>query len=181
MDACNPKTGESISRSEYEPVGFSVVIPSLNQSKFISEAINSLLDQKYEDLEIIVIDGGSSDGTVNILKGYGRKIRWISEEDNGQSDALVKGFAMATKEWLTWLNSDDVQTNNALHHVCAAIKGNTGVQIVVGQGHYIDERGNFLRSYPTIDANPDVDVSRQLFEKGYMAQPSVYFLSLIHI
>ncbi len=160
---------------EKESVGFSVVVPSFNQARFIIETLDSLLNQYYENLEIIVVDGGSTDGTVDILQGYGERLRWLSEKDNGQSDALVKGFALATKEWLTWLNSDDIQTNNALHHVQEAIKHNPDARVVIGQGHYIDETGNYLRPYPTIDIGPGVDVSQELFEKGYLAQPSVFF------
>lgn len=174
MDTYNTKEQTTLS-AEAAPVGFSVVMPSFNHARFIAEALNSLLDQHYENLEIIVVDGDSTDGTVDILQSYGDRIRWISEKDNGQSDALVKGFAMATQEWLTWLNSDDIQTNNALHHVQEAIQSNPGAQVVVGQGHYIDEAGNYLRPYPTIAVGPGVDVSKELFEKGYVAQPSVFF------
>jgi glycosyltransferase involved in cell wall biosynthesis len=174
MDACNTR-GQSAPNAKNAQVGFSVVMPSFNHARFIAEALNSLLDQRYENLEIIVVDGGSTDGTVGILRSYRDRICWISEKDDGQSDALAKGFAMATQEWLTWLNSDDVQTNNALYYVQKAIRNNPGVQVVVGQGHYIDEAGNYLRPYPTIAAGPGIDVSKELFEKGYVAQPSVFF------
>jgi glycosyltransferase involved in cell wall biosynthesis len=157
------------------PIGFSVVVPSFNHGHLIAETLNSLLHQDYENLEIIVIDGGSTDGTIDVLRSYGDRIRWISEKDDGQSDALAKGFAMATREWLAWLNSDDIQTNNALHHVQEAIKNNPGAQVVVGQGHYMDEAGDYLRPYPTIAVGPGVDESKELFEKGYVAQPSVFF------
>ena len=174
MDTYKAK-GQATLSAEATPVGFSVVVPSFNHARFIAETLNSLLDQHYENLEIVVIDGGSTDGTIDILRSYGDRIRWISEKDNGQSDALAKGFAMATREWLAWLNSDDIQTNNALHHVQEAIKSNPGAQVVVGQGHYIDEAGSYLRPYPTIAVGPGVDVSKELFEKGYVAQPSVFF------
>lgn len=156
-------------------VGFSVVVPSYNQARFIRAALNSLLEQRYPDLEIIVVDGGSTDGTIGVLRSYGDRIRWVSKPDRGQSDALVKGFALATKEWLTWLNSDDAQTNNALHCVNEAIQADPSVEVVIGGGHYIDIDGNYLRPYPTIKVGPDIDASAQLFEKGYVAQPSVYF------
>src|SRR4051812_12495459 len=71
-------------------IGISVVVPSYNQGRFIDETIRSLLDQDYPDLEILVVDGGSSDDTVERLRAYGERIRWISEKDEGQSDAIVK-------------------------------------------------------------------------------------------
>lgn len=156
-------------------IGFSVIVPSFNHARFIKETIDSLLGQHYPELEVIVVDGGSTDGTLDLLRGYGEQIRWISERDNGQSDAICKGFALATHEWLAWLNSDDIQTNNALHHVQQAILNTPGVQVVVGQGHYMDEAGAYLRPYPTIAINQGVDICRELFEKGYVAQPSVFF------
>ena len=173
MDAYSNE--QSLFGDKEASVGFSVVMPSLNQAGFISDALNSILGQNYEDLEIIVMDGGSTDGTVEILESYGDALRWVSEKDNGQSHALAKGFNMATKEWLTWLNSDDIQTNNALYQVQEAIRRNPGAQVVVGQGHYVDESGAYLRPYPTINVGPGADVCRELFMKGYLAQPSVFF------
>ena len=84
----------------------SVVTPSFNQAAFIEETIQSVLKQDYPHIEHIVVDGGSTDGTVDILQRYPH-LRWISEPDCGQSDALNKGFAMARGEILGWLNSDD--------------------------------------------------------------------------
>lgn len=157
------------------PVGFSVVVPSFNQGRFITATLESLLCQQYDNLEIIVIDGGSTDGTLEILRSYGDRIFWVSEPDKGQSDALRKGFSIAKNEWLTWLNSDDIQTNNALHCINRVIKANPDVKVVIGQGHYMDIEGNYLKPYPTILAGPSFDVKKELFEKGYVAQPSVFF------
>jgi glycosyltransferase involved in cell wall biosynthesis len=156
-------------------IGFSIVIPSFNQGAYISETINSLLNQRYPNLEIIVVDGHSTDNTLDILRGYGDQIRWISEKDEGQSDALAKGFSMATKEWLAWLNSDDVQTGDALWKVEEAIIDHPETQVIFGRGHYMDKLGNFLRPYPTIEIGLGMDPAKELFEKGYVAQPSVFF------
>lgn len=157
------------------PAGFTVVVPSFNQGRFIDESLHSLLDQDYPSLEIVVVDGGSTDDTVERLKRYGDSISWISEKDKGQSDAIAKGFARAKHEWITWLNSDDVQCNRALWVVNNVIAASGDVDVVIARGHYMDADGANHRPYPTIAAGEGVDVVRELFVKGYVAQPSVFF------
>jgi glycosyltransferase involved in cell wall biosynthesis len=153
----------------------SVIVPSLNQGRFIRQALESLCSQNYPGLEIIVVDGGSSDETLAILNEYSDKISWKSEPDKGQTDAIAKGFSKASSEWLAWLNADDIQTNNALWKVHETIEKEPNCSVLVGHGHYIDMAGNFLRPYPRIKVEPSVDVVRELFLKGYVAQPSVFF------
>src|SRR5690606_1584670 len=145
------------------------------QGRFIDETLDSILGQGYPDVEILVMDGGSTDDTVERLKRRGSAITWVSERDEGQSDAIAKGFARATRPWLTWLNSDDVQTNRALWEVDRVIASNPSAEVVVGQGHYMDADGGNPRPYPTIAVGGRADPRRELFEKGYVAQPSVYF------
>lgn len=154
-------------------VGISVVVPSYNQGRFIDETLRSLLDQGYPALEVIVMDGGSSDDTVARLRSWGDRISWVSERDEGQSDAIAKGFRRARHPWITWLNSDDVQTDNALWRIAETIGRRPEADVVVGRGHYMDADGGNPRPYPTFDAS--ADPKRELFEKGYVAQPSVYF------
>ena len=99
----------------------SVVVPSYNQGQFIEETLNSVLDQEYPNLELIVIDGGSSDQTVEIIKKYQKWIaHWISEPDNGQSHAINKGISACTGDIFNWLNSDDYYESNALNTVAKA-------------------------------------------------------------
>lgn len=157
------------------PIGITVVVPSFNQGRFIEEALRSLLEQNYPALEILVMDGGSSDDTVERLKRYRERISWVSETDKGQSDAIAKGFARATKPWVTWLNSDDVQCNRALWAVNETIARDPNVDVVVGRGHYMDEDGSNPRPYPTIRVEVGADIKKELFERGYVAQPSVFF------
>ena len=93
---------------------FTIVTPSYNQGRFIRQTIDSVLLQGYPDLDYWVIDGGSTDDTVKILKGYGKRVNWLSEKDNGQADAINKGFARAKGEILAWLNSDDYKKSGYL-------------------------------------------------------------------
>ncbi|MDH3690578.1 MAG: glycosyltransferase [Gammaproteobacteria bacterium] len=175
MAAYSPQADQAGRAQDTGWTGFSVVVPCLNHAPFIVETLDSLLNQGYPNLEILVVDGGSTDGTIEILRRYGDRVRWISEEDHGQSDALAKGFAMTNKEWLTWLNSDDKHEKKVLERVHNVISSNPSADVMVGQGHYIDMEGNYLKPYPTIRVGPDTDVENELFERGYVAQPSVFF------
>ena len=96
----------------------SIVVPSYNQAQFLEDTITSILNQDYPNLELFVVDGGSKDHSVEIIKNYEHKINWwVSEKDKGQSDAINKGFKKATGDIITWINSDDLLTEGALHKV----------------------------------------------------------------
>jgi len=96
----------------------SIIIPSYNQGRYLEETLRSVIDQKYPALELIVIDGGSTDNSTDIIKKYEKHISyWVSEKDKGQSDAINKGFRRATGEIITWLCSDDLLMPGSLHKV----------------------------------------------------------------
>lgn len=107
-----------LSKKAYPKV--SIVIPSFNQGFFIEETIRSVIFQDYPNLEIIIIDGGSKDNTLEIIKKYEKYITyWVSEPDNGQSHAINKGFIKCTGDWVAWMNSDDCYLPGALNYLFA--------------------------------------------------------------
>src|ERR1700675_3545024 len=103
------------------PTGITVVIPSYNHGEFITDALRSVIEQNYPAVQIIVQDGGSTDATLEVVRSYKGKIEWSRAPDEGQSDAIMKGFAKAQYDWITWLNSDDIHPNDALWKVDAAL------------------------------------------------------------
>jgi glycosyltransferase involved in cell wall biosynthesis len=120
----------------------SVVTPSYNQAAFIEETINSVLNQGYANLEYIIIDGGSTDGSVEIIKKYQRNLAyWVSEPDRGQSHAINKGLERATGDILAYLNSDDLYVPGALHTVADAYKKHPRAGLYYGHCRIIDKDG----------------------------------------
>jgi glycosyltransferase involved in cell wall biosynthesis len=117
----------------------SVVTPSYNQGRFIEETIRSVLLQGYPDLEYLIIDGGSSDQTLEIIHRYEPWIAaWVSEKDRGQTDALNKGFRRATGLFVGWQNSDDYYGPHALGCCAAAAQANPDADVLHGTSHFID-------------------------------------------
>ena len=123
----------------------SIVIPSFQQARYIERTLVSILSQNYSNLEIIVIDGGSTDGTVDILTCYDRWItKWISEPDRGQSDALNKGFSIATGDVFGWMNSDDLYLPGVISQAVEIFNQDAAVKIVYGDYCNIDEKDEVL-------------------------------------
>jgi glycosyltransferase involved in cell wall biosynthesis len=121
------------------------VVPSYNQGAFLGATIRSLLDQKYPDLEIIVIDGGSSDNSVDVIRQYADKLKyWVSEKDKGQSEAINKGFRMATGRYVNWLCSDDILLEDALIKLVSFMEGNPEIDCVFGNVKTINGNGDLI-------------------------------------
>lgn len=123
----------------------SVVTPSLNQAVFIEDAILSVARQNYPSFEHIVVDGGSTDETLATLRRYPH-LRWISEPDKGQSDAINKGFRMATGDLVGWLNADEYYLPGALHAVARFAMDNPGTDIFYGDSIFVDKEGRLQRA-----------------------------------
>ena len=119
---------------------FSIIIPSFNQGHFLERTLLSILNQNYQNTEIIIIDGGSSDETVEVIRKYEKHITyWCSEPDEGQSHALNKGFARATGDIFGWLNSDDLYMPGAFALVADVFKRQQNISVCYGNWCSIDE------------------------------------------
>ena len=150
----------------------SIVTPSYNQGKFIEETILSVLNQNYPNLEYIVIDGGSIDNSVEVIKKYQNRIAyWVSERDRGQSHAVNKGFKRANGDIIGWLNSDDTYLPQCFKHVVKAFREIPDSDAVYGNFVQTDEKDKVLRKrhvfsrfrYETLLFHP------------YLGQPAVFF------
>ena len=132
----------------------SIITPSYNQANFIEQTIKSVLTQDYPNIEYIIIDGGSDDGTVRIIKKYEKDIAyWISESDNGQSAAFNKGLKVATGEIIGWINSDDIYYENAVSSAVQILNERPEIDIVFGNFNYIDEKGEIIHWSKEIKLN----------------------------
>jgi glycosyltransferase involved in cell wall biosynthesis len=138
----------------------SVVIPTFNQGQFISETINSVLDQDYPNIELIIIDGGSTDNTVEIIKKYVKYLKyWVSENDNGQAHAINKGLAKCTGEIFNWLNSDDYLEPDSLFKISDAFS-DPNVDLIAGR----------VRTFSV--SNEQIIPNQKLTAKGLMCWES---------
>ncbi|NOH00680.1 MAG: glycosyltransferase [Chloroflexi bacterium] len=159
----------------------SIVTPSFNQAHFLEATIRSVLEQDYPNIEYIVIDGGSTDGSVDVIKKYasafaqtavpgGERLRrsihyWVSEPDKGQTDAINKGFAKAAGEILAWLNSDDTYNPNAVSEAVNFLAANPDVAMVYADCNFINEDGRVIGKF----ASRQTDY--QKLRRGYVHIP----------
>ena len=126
-----------------------IVTPSFNQEAYLEQTILSVLNQDYPHIEYIVVDGNSTDGSVDIIRRYAARIsRWVSEPDSGQTDAINKGFSFARGDVLAWLNSDDTYEPRAVSEAVDQLLRNPDTGLVYGDANLIDEHGAKIGTFP---------------------------------
>lgn len=155
----------------------SVVTPSFNQARFIERTIRSVLDQSHPDVELLVVDGGSTDGTLDILRKYADRIAWVSEKDRGQAHAINKGLRKASGAIVAWLNSDDTYEPGALARVAGYFTDHPECGWAYGKCRIIDEEDREIRSFITryknlLLANYSFP---KLLAENFISQPAVFW------
>ena len=150
----------------------SIITPSFNQAHYLEETIRSVLSQDYPRLEYMIVDGGSTDGTVEIIKEYEQKLAWwVSEKDQGQTDAINKGFARASGEILAWINSDDTYEPSAVSAAVKYLQEHPDVGMVYGDCNFINEAGRVIGKFNSAQTN------YRLLRQGYahIPQQTMFF------
>lgn len=151
----------------------SVIVPSFNQGRFLRATLDSILDQDYRPLEVLVIDGASTDETLDVLRSYGRRseLQWWSEPDRGVTDAVNKGLSRARGEILAIQSSDDVYTPGAVSAIVEAFDRDPGLGLVYGDVEYIDAESH--RTGAT--SLPPFDLVQYAGKRSYIPQPAAFF------
>lgn len=157
----------------------SVITPSLNHGRFLERTIQSVLDQVCPESEHIVIDGGSTDSTLEILRSYPH-LRWVSETGLGLSRALNKGFQMARGDVIAWINSDDFYMPGTFAKIADFFRGHPQVSVLVGRAVVVDEKGEFLfnQKEPGDEGFTHRGMVR-FWRNPVLPQPSIFFRSTI--
>ena len=150
----------------------SIITPSFNQAKYLEQTILSVIGQNYPELEYIIIDGGSKDGSVEIIKKYEKHLAyWVSERDAGQAAALNKGFNKATGDIAGWINSDDYLAPGCLTEIAAVFKKDETIGIAYGDNQLIDENGKPLMLYSV----PNISYKELLHGIPDIVQPGSFY------
>jgi glycosyltransferase involved in cell wall biosynthesis len=157
--------------------GFSIVTPSFNQAEFIERTLQSVLSQQGDfSVEHLVMDGGSTDGTLEILEKYASNVRSVSEPDQGMADALNKGFAIASGEIIGWLNSDDTYLPGTLHKVANYFNLHQECRWLYGNCRIIDDKDHEIRKWITAYKNRKARkfTYENLLLENFISQPAVF-------
>lgn len=150
-------------------------MPLLDQERFLPEALKSILEQSYKNLELVVVDGGSTDGSIDILKQWGdrdSRLKWFSGKDTGPAQALDRGVQASSGEIIGWLNADDVYAPEAIKFAADTLLRSNESMMVYGHGDWINEKSEKIGSYPTKDSRTPIEE----FQNGcFICQPTVFF------
>ena len=150
----------------------SIITPSFNQARFLEATVQSVFSQDHPHIEYMIVDGGSTDGTVEIIKKYEQKLAWwVSEKDKGQTDAINKGFAGASGEILAWINSDDTYEPGAVSAAVKYLQEHPEVGMVYGDCNFINESGRVIGKFNSAQTN------YRLLRQGYahIPQQTMFF------
>lgn len=157
-----------------DPLSFSIITPSFNQGRFIKATLDSILGQDYPQVESIVMDGGSTDETVDILRAYADpRLYWVSEPDRGQADAINKGLRRAKGDILAYLNSDDLYLPGTLRYVADTFAAHPEVDVICGRCQQVNADGETLPQ--KLALNPPISIDRALRRKIFVPQPGVFW------
>lgn len=163
-----------------KPPKISIVVPSLNKARYIGKTISSVVAQKYSNLELIIQDGGSTDGTLQIIKKYAKKypsiIRFVSKKDKGQLDAINKGMRKTKGEILTYINADDIYCPGSFHEIAKLFLKDPHTLWLVGRGKIINLSGEEIANAVTEYKNLLLSINSRfcLLMTNYLMQPSVF-------
>ncbi len=148
----------------------SVVTPSFNQAPYIERTIRSVLDQPHDELDYRVIDGGSQDSTIDILRRYQDHLSWFSGTDQGQASAVNRGLRESDGEIIGWLNSDDVYISGCIPAVMQVFSAHPEIDVVYGNANHIGEEDQVIEPYPIEDWSQE-----RLYETCFICQPATFF------
>jgi len=149
----------------------SIVTPSFNSGDFLDQAIQSVITQHYPHLEHIIIDGGSTDNSLDILRRYTAPVVWRSEPDRGQADALNKGFRQARGQIVGWLNADDMYQPGAIQTAVQYLQAHPEVDLVYGNYDFIDQHGNLIHHHQA----SEFSLERLFYGDAIIPQTSMFF------
>ena len=151
----------------------SIVVPNLNKGPYLDDCLKSILKQNYKELEIIAVDGGSTDNSIEIFERYRPHLsRLIVEPDKGQADAINKGFRIAKGAIVTWLNSDDILFPGAVQKAIDTFQSDPHLDLIYGNGLFVDERNRALRAF--IEVEP-YNHYRLCNCSDYIMQPTAFY------
>lgn len=153
----------------------SIITPSYNQAQFLEETILSVLEQSYNPLEYLIIDGGSTDGSVDVIRRYEPYLAyWVSEPDHGQSEAINKGLRQSKGAIVAWLNSDDCYLPGAVERAVQVLLENPRAGMVHGHHNFVGEKGEIIKDTREDGLRAEFNLDRLLNERDFINQPTVF-------